>query len=397
MGRKRSPRTGLRGSRRIGRKRNPRIGPRGSPRIGRRGSPRTGPPKVPATGQGTVVVGSREATHDEPRSALSLSENPMILRIRTLSAAGVLAILAGATAMAPSALAADLPANAATRQFVQRAFPTPEDAANALAEAMRSGELRQIFRVLGRGSGKLIHSGDPVTDKTMRDNFVAAYAKSVKIEKEGDAKATLLLGENDWPFPFPLVKGPEGWSFDAKAGADEIVNRRIGRNELAAMQVCLAYVDAQREYAVKDRDNNGLLEYAQKLKSTPGTHDGLYWEAKDGEPASPFGPLAARARKQGYGKSNGDSEPYHGYFYKILTAQGPDAAGGAYNYIVNGKMIGGFALLAYPARWGASGVMSFACSHEGVVYEKNLGPNTAAISAAMTQYNPDSSWTKPSK
>ena len=329
------------------------------------------------------------------RSALSMPENPMLLRMRTLSAAAVLVVLTGATALAPLATAADAPAKAASRQFVQRTFATPEDAAKALAEAMRSGELRQIFRVLGRGSGKLIHSGDPVTDKTMRDNFVAAYAKSVKVETDGDAKATLLLGENDWPFPFPLVKAADGWSFDAKAGADEIVNRRIGRNELAAMQVCLAYVDAQREYAVKDRDNNGLLEYAQKLKSTPGTHDGLYWEAKDGEPPSPFGPLAARARKQGYGKDTGDAQPYHGYLYKILTAQGPDAPGGAYNYIVNGKMIGGFALLAYPARWGASGVMSFACNHEGVVYEKNLGPNTATISAGMTQYNPDSSWAKP--
>jgi len=328
------------------------------------------------------------------RPAWRMPETTRTLRNRCRSAVAALALLSCGAAVAPMAMAADPPQQASSRQFVQRAFATPEAAAGALAEAMRSGELRQIFRVLGRGSGTLIRSGDPVADKATRDNFVAAYDQSVKFDLQGDAKATLLLGANDWPFPFPLVQGTDGWNFDAKAGADEIVNRRIGRNELAAMQVCLAYVDAQREYAVRDRESNGLLEYAQKLNSAPGAHDGLYWETKDGEPPSPFGPLAARARKQGYGGDSGDAAPYHGYFYKILTAQGDAAPGGAYDYIVDGRMIGGFALLAYPARWGASGVMSFACNHEGVVYEKNLGRDTAAIAARMAQYNPDSGWAK---
>jgi len=244
--------------------------------------------------------------------------------------------------------------------------------------------------VLGRGSGAVFRSGDPVQDQATRRAIAADYRIRVRYEMDGDAKATMLLGDKDYPFPYPLVKVAAGWQFDAKGGAEEIVNRRIGANELAAINVCLAYVDAQREYVLRDRDNNGLLEYAQRLESTPGTQDGLYWEAKEGEPPSPFGPLAARARKEGYLK--GASAPYHGYLYKILTAEGKNAAGGAYDYIVDGKMIGGFALVAYPARWGASGVMTFICNHDGIVYEKNLGRETATIAAEMTIYDPDATW-----
>ena len=199
------------------------------------------------------------------------------------------------------------------------------------------------------------------------------------------------MGENSYPFPFPLVKDAAGWRFDARRGANEIVNRRIGANELATIQVCLAYVDAQREFVLKDRDSNGVLEYAQKLVSTPGKHDGLYWAAKEGESPSPLGPLGLKARHEGYGK---DAGAYHGYRYKILTGQGKGAPGGAYDYVVKGKMIGGFGLVAWPARWGASGVMTFVCNHEGVVYETNLGPDTGTIAAAMTRFNPDSTWKK---
>ena len=275
-------------------------------------------------------------------------------------------------------------------RIVQRTFATPEDAGSALIEALDSGNNRAIFAVLGRGSGPLFRSGDPVQDEATRTAIAADYRVRVKYEMAGDARATMLLGDKDYPFPYPLVKGAAGWQFDAKGGAEEIVNRRIGGNELAAINVCLAYVDAQREYVLRDRNDNGLLEYAQRLESTPGTQDGLYWEAKQGEPPSPLGPLAARARREGYVK--GTSAPYHGYLYKILIAQGGSAPGGAYDYIVDGKMIGGFALVAYPARWGASGVMTLICNHDGIVYEKNLGRQTTAIAAEMTIYDPDVSW-----
>jgi hypothetical protein len=276
---------------------------------------------------------------------------------------------------------------------VQQKFATPQEAAGALANALRSDDLKQIHSVLGPGSGKVIRSGDPVQDAAGRKRFLAAYETSVKIETLGDAKVTLLIGAEEFPFPFPLVKTASGgWKFDTKAGAEEILNRRIGRNERSAIQVCLAYVDAQREYALKDRDKAGLLAYAQKFISTPGEHDGLYWETQEGEPASPLGPMSTRARKQGY--IDLGTEPYHGYYYKILTEQGADNPGGAYNYIVRGKMIGGFALVAYPARWEASGVMTFICNHQGVVYEKNLGNGTVAIAERMTRYNPDASWKK---
>jgi len=285
--------------------------------------------------------------------------------------------------------------NRPTANIVQQTFVQPQDAAQSLHDAMKSNDWKRIYAILGPGSGKLIYTGDKVADAATRSEFVAAYEKAMKIVPDGDAKATLLVGENGYPFPFPLVKGAQGWSFDARAGAEEIVNRRVGQNELSAIQVCLAYLDAQREYVLKDRDNNGLLEYAQKMISTPGNRDGLYWPTKDGEPPSPFGPLAHRAAAEGYDPdAAGEPQAYHGYYYRVLTAQGPSAPGGAYDYLVNGKMIGGFAMIAYPARWGVSGVMSFTCSHDGVVYEKNLGRDTRKFAQAMATFDPDSSWQK---
>jgi len=274
----------------------------------------------------------------------------------------------------------------------QQSFATPQEAAAALANALRSDDLKQIHAVLGPGSGKVIRSGDPVQDAAGRKRFLAAYEKSVKIESVDDKKVTLLIGSEEFPFPFPLVKLASGWKFDAKAGAEEVLNRRVGENERSAIQVCLAYVDAQREYATKDRDKDGLLEYAQKLISTPGKRDGLYWETQEGRKVSPLGPLTTRAKAQGY--ADLANEPYHGYYYSILTAQGEDNPGGGFSYIVRGKMIGGFALVAYPARWNASGVMTFICNHQGVVYEKNLGKDTLAVAERMTRYNPDKSWKK---
>jgi hypothetical protein len=318
------------------------------------------------------------------------------LRVSAIAIILPLVFLAPARAQAPPANAASPPSATAPSdrarrpQIPQRTFATPEEAGTALIEALDSHNNRAIFAVLGRGSGAVFRSGDPVQDEATRTAIAADYRVGVRYEMEGNAKATMLLGNKDYPFPYPLVKGAAGWQFDARGGAEEIVNRRIGANELAAMNVCLAYVDAQREYVLRDRNDNGLLEYAQRLESTPGTQDGLYWETKQGEPPSPLGPLAARARNEGYVK--GTSAPYHGYLYKILTAQGRSASGGAYDYIVDGKMIGGFALVAYPARWGASGVMTFVCNHDGIVYEKNLGRETAKTAVEMTTYAPDATW-----
>jgi len=304
----------------------------------------------------------------------------------------VLSFLAGASA--PPALAAEaLPTK--TPRIVQQSYATPDDAVQALVAAFRSTDTKRIYQVLGPGSGKLIRSGDPVVDEQARNRFVAAYEKRSKIEPDGEAKATLLIGDKDWPFPFPLAKSADGWRFDAKSGAEEILNRRIGRDELAAIQVCLAYVDAQREYALTEGNSNGLHKYAMKLLSTTGKKDGLYWPTQPEEPLSPLGPLAAKAKAEGYGKrENAANEPYHGYFYKILTGQGSNARGGAYEYVVDGKMIGGFALVAYPARWGASGVMTFIVNHDGVVYQRNLGKETVALALRMTSFNPDSTWSK---
>ena len=308
-------------------------------------------------------------------------------------AAALLVVLSCIVAAAvPSAVDA---APAKAHVSVRRSYATPADAVQALVAAVRAGDTKRIYEALGPGSGRLIRSGDPVADEQARARFVAAYDKRWKIDRDGEARATLLIGDKDWPFPFPLVKGAEGWKFDARSGAEEILNRRIGRNELAAIQVCLAYVDAQREYALTQGSSNGLHEYATRLVSTPGKKDGLYWRTQAGEPLSPLGPLAAKARQEGYGKrSNAANEPYHGYYYRILSRQGSAAPDGAYDYVIDGKMIAGFALVAYPARWGASGVMTFIVNHMGVVYQKNLGKATAAIALGMTSFDPDPTWTK---
>lgn len=274
-----------------------------------------------------------------------------------------------------------------------KAYPSPDAAAADLLEAARSGNSKRIQTVFG-AKAKQLGSGDPVRAKYERDQFVSAYNEKHQLRMDGEQRATLVLGNNEWPFPIPVVKIGNIWRFDPAAGMDEIVNRRIGQNELYAIQVLQAIVDAQYEYASIDRDGDGLREYAQKFSSTPGQHDGLYWPTQAGEAPSPLGPLLAFAESRGYAKKSGKPAPYWGYYYRILTEQGSNTPGNAYNYLADGKLIGGFAVIAYPADYGASGIKSFIVNHEGVVYEKDLGVDTAKTAAAIKQFNPGDHWEK---
>jgi len=280
------------------------------------------------------------------------------------------------------------------KKMAPKSFDSPEAATDALFAAAKAGDRETLMQVFGSDAERILSSGDAVADQNTREDFVSSYEAKHSLERDGDAKAVLVYGDDDFPFPVPLVKQGEKWHFDAAAGKDEILARRIGRNELAAIQVCLAYVDAQREYAAVDRDGDGLYEYADKLMSSEGKQDGLYWPSKEGDPDSPMGDLVAQARGEGYTPKQGERAPYHGYLYKILTKQGKNAQGGAYEYKVRGRMIGGFGLVAWPAEYGTSGIMTFIVNHDGAVYSKDLGPNTAKTAAAMTTFDPDKTWKK---
>lgn len=279
----------------------------------------------------------------------------------------------------------------ASAAMAQQGYRTPEEAAEALIAAVRADDQKEIVKVLGPGSMDVISSGDAVNDENMRKAFVAAYDVRHSIKRDGDKSATLLIAQDEYPFSIPIAQKNGAWSFDVAAGRDELLARRIGRNELAAIQVALAYFDAQNEYASVTKVGN-LPVYAQRLVSTPGTKNGLYWPTSAGEAPSPLGEAVALASITGYRVGSG--EPYHGYYYKILTRQGSNASGGEHDYVVNGKMIGGFALIAWPAQYGNSGIMTFMINHDGDVYEKDLGENTARIASQMTAFNPDDSWKK---
>ena len=271
----------------------------------------------------------------------------------------------------------------------QQSFKTMEEAADALVSAARTGDRKRILTVLGRGGADIVSSGDAIADASARNRVIEAYDAKHLLVMEGTDKAVLIIGQEDWPFPIPLVRKDSTWRFDTAAGREEILYRRIGRNELNAIETCLAYVDAQQEYAEQGVAGNGV--YAQRIASRPGKKDGLYWPAQSSADESPLGELAASAAAEGY-RAGQQRAPYHGYYYKILTRQGPNASGGALDYVVRGRMIGGFALVAYPAEYMNSGVMTFLVNHQGNVYEKDLGPNTARIAAGMTAFNPDNTW-----
>ena len=282
---------------------------------------------------------------------------------------------------------------AAFSATTQRRFASPEEAAEALVDAFRSGDEKAVMAILGNEGKAVVSSGDPVADRRARERFVSAYDERHRLDA-GGGKVVLVVGPDDFPLATPIVPDGPSWRFDTVAGKEEILNRRIGQNELNTIQVCLAYVDAQREYYARDPDGDAVLQFAQTFASTPGKRDGLYWPTDPGEPASPLGLFVARARGEGYSRASSAPTAYWGYYFRILTAQGKDARGGAYSYLAHGKMLGGFALVAYPARYGVSGVMTFIVNQEGVEYQKDLGANSAAIARAMKEFNPDATWSK---
>jgi hypothetical protein len=275
----------------------------------------------------------------------------------------------------------------------QKSFKNAEEAVDALVSAVRSDDQKAIVTVLGPDGADIASSGDEVEDAATRKRFTEAFDAKHQINPEGDRKAVLVIGEQDWPFPIPIVRKDGGWRFDTAAGRDELLYRRIGRDELDTVEAMLAYVDAQNEFAEATRASTGTATYAQRIVSQPGKKDGLYWPTEPNENPSPLGELVASATSEGY-RIGGGRAPFHGYYYKILTRQGPAAPGGAYDYVVGGKMIGGFALVAYPAAYRNSGVMTFVVNHEGTVFEKDLGPHTAEIAEKMTSFNPDDTWGK---
>lgn len=273
----------------------------------------------------------------------------------------------------------------------QQTFATPQAAAQAVIEAAEHDDTAALLKLFGPGGKDIVESGDPVQDKAGRAEFARAAHESLKVNQDASNpdRATLSIGTEDWPFPVPLVRSDGKWHFDAAAGKVEILAHRVGENEVNAVEVCRGYVEAQMEYAARVHDKGGVLEYAQKIVSSPGKQDGLYWEGAS-ETLVPKAFADAAAANVAAGANKLDR--YQGYYFRILKTQGPEAAGGAFDYVVNGKMIGGFALVAYPAEYAVSGVKTFVVNHQGTVYEKDLGANTAALARQMTRFNPDKSW-----
>ncbi|CAH1672013.1 conserved hypothetical protein [Hyphomicrobiales bacterium] len=279
-----------------------------------------------------------------------------------------------------------------TAARAQEIFQSPEQAAAALVTALREEQSTRLYSIFGMAGRDILSSGDELRDADNRKRFIAAYDARHSIVETGRT-ATLLLGEDAFPFPIPIVHSRGGWKFMVEAGRRELLARRIGRNELDAIQTSLAILDAQFEYAAKGHDGRSPGLYAQRIVSQPDKHDGLYWPTTPGEPPSPLGEFAARATSEGYVASQ-TRQPYHGYYFKILRKQGPAAAGGALDYVAGGNMIGGFGVLAYPATYARSGITSFLVNHAGTVYQKDMGPNTRAIASRMNSFNPDRGWEK---
>ena len=273
-------------------------------------------------------------------------------------------------------------------------FNSPQDAVLAIVATVREYDAAKTLAILGPDAEEIIFFGDEVQGKEETDDFIKKYDKKHRLDMVSPTLASLFIGNDDWPFPVPIIKNDDSWFFDVAAGKEEILNRRIGENELDVIQVMQAYVEAQFEYASKDRDGDGIREFAQQIKSDEGKKNGLYWPVKEGEKLSPFGPLIAEVRSERDDVSSNKIQPYHGYYYKIITRQGEKAPGGAYDYVVNDNMILGFALIACPAKYGASGIMTFAVNQEGIVYEVDLGEKTLQIATGKIKYDLDKTWQK---
>ncbi|RLC24841.1 MAG: DUF2950 domain-containing protein [Deltaproteobacteria bacterium] len=273
-------------------------------------------------------------------------------------------------------------------------FNSPEAAVLAIVATVREYDAEKALAILGPNAEKIIFSGDKVAGKKEVDDFIKKFDEKHRLDMVSPTVASLFIGNDDWPFPVPIIKDGERWFFDVAAGKEEILNRRIGGNELDVIQVMQAYVEAQFEYASKDRDGDGIREFAQQIKSDKGKKNGLYWPVKKGGKLSPFGPLIAEVRSERDEVNANKIQPYHGYYYKIITRQGEKAPGGAYDYVVNGNMILGFALVACPAKYGASGIMTFAVNQEGIVYEVDLGEKTLQIATGKIKYDLDKTWQK---
>ena len=285
--------------------------------------------------------------------------------------------------------------SACSREPAHRSFATPEEAVGALATAVKAGQLDEVTAIFGPEGQDLIDSSDPVSARRNQQVFTAAMKERWRLEESGPTGRVLVIGNEDWPFPVPLVKDRNGWRFDTAAGKEEVIARRVGRNELAAILISHTYVAAQRLYAERGHDGRQPGLYASTFRSDPGRQNGLYWPAVRGQKRSPLGDLVARAAEEGArpGQAGAGPAPLHGYYFRILTAQGPAARGGEKDYVMNGALSGGFALVAWPAQYDATGVMTFIVNHEGVVHQKDLGAGTDAAARAMTRYDPDPSWT----
>lgn len=306
--------------------------------------------------------------------------------------------LAGALVTVPPAAQAQASTPAATGaaaagRHMQRLFESPEAAVSALVQAARTEDRARVLEVLGPGGRQVVTSGDPQIDAEARARLLAAYERAHRIEFQGARRATLLLGEEQWPLPFPLVSDGRGrWRFDTAAGVQEYLDRQVGQNELDVLKVMDAYVQAQQEYVQRDYTDNGLLEYAQRIVSGEGRRDGLYWPTAAGEKPSPMGARFALAALGRWRGTDDAPQPFHGYYFRALTAQGPHARGGAYDYLVNGHQIGGFALLAWPAQWGVTGIMTFVVNQDGIVYSRNLGPQTQRRAERIQRFDPGPGW-----
>lgn len=321
------------------------------------------------------------------------------MRSRPASGTGGSALIAGLLVLLSCVVATPLHAQAksgeqpsATASEAQTLFDTPQQAVEALIEAAQSNDVPALQKIFGSAGKELFSSADPVRDKNLMAGFVrkAEEKKEVTLDPKNKARATLSVGNDDWPFPVPLVKSGAKWRFDDKEGHDEILRRRIGANELDAIQVCRGFVEAQKEYASETHDDSGVNQYAQKIFSTPGKHDGLYWQNADGTPGGPISEPVARAIEEGYSASTGSG--FHGYYFKVLKGQGPAARLGQLDYVIEGIMIGGFALVAVPAEYRVTGVKTFMVSYDGIVYEKDLGADSLNIVKNMERYNPDKTW-----